>query len=144
MSSTTTGTTTSAAPNPSSLSPAEAKGTGTGTGTFTLLLFASASTFAGGLETLRFPAPTTLRGVFEALEARFPGMRAKVLRSAAVTVNLEYVDFDLDADADAGDEGARGGGDAPDDRREEARGSGLDLVIRDGDEVGIIPPVSSG
>ncbi|KIW81347.1 hypothetical protein Z517_04372 [Fonsecaea pedrosoi CBS 271.37] len=111
----------------------------TSAGTFTLLLFASASTFAGGVETLRLPGPTTLRGVFEALEARFPGMRDAVLRSAAVTVNLEYVDVDPDIDASAGQKrDGDVGGDATD------KGDGLDMVINAGDEVGIIPPVSSG
>ncbi|OAP56288.1 hypothetical protein AYL99_09467 [Fonsecaea erecta] len=117
-------------PTPTSTNPAK--------GTCTVLLFASASTFAGGVETVRIPVPTTLRGVFAALEARFPGMRDKVVGSAAVTVNLEYVDFDFEAllvddKATTHQEEGPGGG-----------GEGLDLVIRDGDEVGIIPPVSSG
>ncbi|OAL29151.1 hypothetical protein AYO20_09304 [Fonsecaea nubica] len=114
----------------------------TTTGTFTLLLFASASTFAGGVETLRLPAPTTLRGVFDALEAQFPGMRDAVLRSAAVTVNLEYIDVDPDIDANANAAATAAGqkrdgdvgGDATD------KGDGLDMVINAGDEVGIIPP----
>ncbi len=69
-------------------------------GTFTLLLFAAASTYAGGVETLALAAPSTLRGVFAGLEARFPGITRKILRSSAVTVNLEYVDFDLGEEDD--------------------------------------------
>ncbi|KAK4944114.1 hypothetical protein LTR10_016447 [Elasticomyces elasticus] len=90
-------------------------------GTFTLLLFATASTYAGDIETLSLPAPMTLREVFATLEKKFPGFEKKVLTSAAVTLNLEYVDFDL-----------------------EGAGEGLELEIKKGDEVGIIPPVSSG
>ena len=45
-----------------------------------------------------------------------------------MTVNLEYVDFEPDEL-----EGKTG-----------AEGEGLELVIKEGDEVGIIPPVSSG
>ena len=47
-------------------------------------------------------------------------MKDKVLSSCAVTVNLTYIDID--------------GEDAPD----------AGLVIKEGDEVAIIPPVSSG
>ncbi|EXJ59474.1 uncharacterized protein A1O5_12099 [Cladophialophora psammophila CBS 110553] len=111
------------------------EGTGTGTGTFTLLLFAAASTFTGGLETLHLRAPTTLRDLFRTLETRFPGISHAVLRSAAVTVNLEYVDFDPDEVE---------GGDERDGERASGGGEGLGLVINPGDEVGIIPPVSSG
>lgn len=50
----------------------------------------------------------------------YPGIQDKVLSSCAMTVNLEYVDLDED--------------DATDSARE----------IKDGDEVAIIPPVSSG
>ncbi|KIW54718.1 hypothetical protein PV05_07060 [Exophiala xenobiotica] len=103
-----------------------------GTGTFTLLLFASASTYTG-IETLTLPAPTTLRELFRLLEGKFPGITDKVLKSSAVTVNLEYVDsFEPE---DLGKEELR---------RQGEDGEGLDTVIRQGDEVGIIPPVSSG
>ncbi|KAL2419892.1 hypothetical protein ABEF95_007882 [Exophiala dermatitidis] len=116
-----------------------------GTGTFTLLLFASASTYADNLETMVLPAPTTLRAVFRLLETKFPGFTEKVLKSSAVTVNLEYADSldpaDLDVQRDLGLNHDRRGGDGGD---EDGRGQGLDLVIRPGDEVGIIPPVSSG
>lgn len=48
-------------------------------------------------------------------------MKDKVLDSAALTVNLEYVDLD-----------------------EEAAKSEGPLAIQENDEVGVIPPVSSG
>jgi len=83
----------------------------------------------------------TIRSLSTHLEARFPGMVDKVLRSSAITVNLEYVDFDPDelggAEADKG-KGAVDGGEGG------KEAEGLDLVIQPGDEVGIIPPVSSG
>ena len=98
--------------------------TATEEGTFTLLLFASASTYSNS-ESLKLPAPTTIGKLFDDLEKRFPGMKKKVLRSAAVTVNLDYVDFEVDEEGNVvGLEGAE--------------------VIKKGDEVGIIPPVSSG
>jgi len=108
----------------------------TETGTFTLLLFASASTFASNVETLSLPAPQTLRSIFKHLESQFPGFTEKILRSCAVTVNLEYVEFDPDDLAKKTDATQTGEG--------ESDGEGLDLIIRKGDEVGIIPPVSSG
>ncbi|KAL2428801.1 hypothetical protein ABEF95_007649 [Exophiala dermatitidis] len=124
--------------------------TATATGTFTLLLFASASTYANNVETMVLPAPTTLRSVFRGLETRFPGFTEKVLKSSAVTFNLEYVDSldlaDLDVQRDSRLVGGRDDGR---DRREDGKdqegsGVGLDMVISPGDEVGIIPPVSSG
>jgi molybdopterin converting factor small subunit len=121
--------------------------TSTSTGTFTLLLFASASTFAGDQETLTLPAPTTLRAVFSTLERRFPGMTRQILRSSAVTVNLEYVDFDPDGLLELDRGGGGGGGEDGDGNRanEQRKGEdGLDMLVREGDEVGIIPPVSSG
>jgi len=99
-------------------------------GTFTLLLFASASTYTGGLESLTLDAPLSLPQLFSTLEAKFPGITAKVLRSCAVTVNLEYVDVDVDVPEPGA--GGAGGED------------GEVVMIRPGDEVGIIPPVSSG
>jgi len=72
--------------------------------------------------------------VFDDLEARFPGVRARVLNSAAVTVNLDYVDLDLDPEETEETEARDGKGE----------GMGMDLVIQSGDEVGVIPPVSSG
>ena len=60
------------------------------------------------------PAPLPLGKLFDVLEERHPGMR-DLLGSCLVTVNLEYVDL--------------------------AAGDG---VIEVGDEVAVIPPVSSG
>lgn len=72
----------------------------------------------------------------------------KVLLSSAVTVNLDYVDldvgdFEVDDDDDDDDilkRDEKGDGRGPGPRH----GQGLDMVINVGDEVGIIPPVSSG
>jgi hypothetical protein len=129
---------------------------GTGTGTFTLLLFASASTYTG-TETLVLPAPTTLRGLFRVLENQFPGITDKVLKSSAVTVNLEYVDVDSFGVEDLGRGKGIGEGEEEVSLSRQGQGQGgqgdggeggeemgLDTVIRNGDEVGIIPPVSSG
>lgn len=59
--------------------------------------------------------------LWNALDQKYPGMKERVLDSAALTVNLEYVDLDEEA----------------------AKSSGA-LVIQENDEVGVIPPVSSG
>ena len=93
--------------------------------TFKILYFATASTFTKKSSEL-LPAPLPLNELFGVLEGMYPGFRKKVLESCAVVVNMEYVDVD------GGDEGKEGEG--------EKKG----LVIQQGDEVGIIPPVSSG
>lgn len=86
-------------------------------GHFTILYFATASSYTSkSSESLRAPLP--LSKLFEILEEKYNGMKAKVLESCLVTVNLEYVDIPED------------GADGP--------------VIKEGDEVAIIPPVSSG
>lgn len=90
---------------------------------FTILYFAAASSYTS-LSSERFPAPLPLSKLFASLEARHPGFEAKVLHSCAVTVNLEYVDFDGNGDGD---------GDAEN-----------PVMILPGDEVALIPPVSSG
>ena len=86
---------------------------------FTILYFAAASTFTGKT-TEHLRAPLHVRDLFTKLNDTYPGIKDKVLSSCAVTVNLEYVDLD---DDDA---------------------SGADQEIKAGDEVAIIPPVSSG
>ena len=84
-------------------------------GHFTLLYFASASSYTHKAHDF-FPSPMPINHLYDSLEKRYPGMRTKVLDSCALTVNLEYVDLEEDAG----------------------------LVIQERDEVGIIPPVSSG
>jgi hypothetical protein len=67
--------------------------------------------------------------LFDVLEKRYPGIREKVLSSCSVSVGLEYVDVDEEI--------------IP--RNEEGDGHGdKGVVIGVGEEVGIIPPVSSG
>ena len=96
---------------------------------FTILYFAAASTFTNR-SSERLPAPLPIRSLFSKLESRYPGITTKVLKSCAVTVNLEYVDLDDDSNDDSISDGAA--------RNEDKK------VIQAGDEVGIIPPVSSG
>lgn len=67
----------------------------------------------------------------------YPGFGAKVLRSCQVVVNLEYVDVDVAevveaVAAVAGETGAK------------QQRVGGEVVIGVGDEVGVVPPVSSG
>ncbi|TVY15718.1 Molybdopterin synthase sulfur carrier subunit [Lachnellula arida] len=86
-------------------------------GHFTVLYFASASSYTSkNNESL--PAPLPLSKLFDTLEEKYNGMKAKVLVSCLVTVNLEYVDIPEDCASEP--------------------------VIKEGDEVAIIPPVSSG
>jgi len=82
---------------------------------FNLLYFASASSFTRKT-TESFDAPSTAAKLFETLEKKYPGIKEKILGSCALTVNLDYVDLD-----------------APE-----------EVVIKAGDEVAVIPPVSSG
>lgn len=86
-------------------------------GHFNILYFASASSITGK-EYEALPAPLPLSKLFTTLEERYPGITPKVLKSCLVTVNLDYVDIPQDDD-------------------EEQK-------IHEGDEVAIIPPVSSG
>lgn len=90
-------------------------------GHFNLLYFASASTFTGK-QYEALPAPLPLRKLFATLEEQYTGIKPKVLESSLVTINLNYVDVPEDSN--------EGGADEP--------------VIQEGDEVAIIPPVSSG
>lgn len=84
-------------------------------GHFTLLYFASASSFTKKQHEF-FSTPLKVCDLLAALERQYPGIKEKILDSSALTINLDYVDLD------------------------EARTT----TINDGDEVAIIPPVSSG
>jgi len=85
---------------------------------FKMLYFAAAVDYSKCAEE-RLPAPIKVRELFEVLEKRHPGI-GEVLRRSMLTVNLEYVDME---DEDEGDEV---------------------MVIKEGDEVAVIPPVSAG
>ncbi|KAK3192695.1 hypothetical protein K4F52_001049 [Lecanicillium sp. MT-2017a] len=85
-------------------------------GHFNVLYFASAGSFTGK-ESEAIPGPMALGQLFDELESRYPGIRSKILDSSLVTVNLDYVDVPQD---------------------------GKGMEIKAGDEVAIIPPVSSG
>jgi molybdopterin converting factor small subunit len=88
-------------------------------GHFTILYFASAASYtAKNSET--FEAPLPLSSLFDHLEKNYNGIKRRVLDSCLVTINLDYVDM-------------------PDSTQGES-----ELVIKAGDEVAIIPPVSSG
>ena len=90
-------------------------------GYFRLLYFASASSFTRKpFDDLSAPMP--MRDLFARLEKLYPGMLNTVLSSCAVTLNLDYVDLEEDQASDHQDE----------------------ILINEGDEVAIIPPVSSG
>ncbi|KAI0408883.1 molybdopterin synthase sulfur carrier subunit [Xylaria palmicola] len=91
-------------------------------GHFNLLYFASASAFTSK-EYDALPAPLPIGELFGVLEERYRGIREKILASCLVTVNLSYVDVPSSDERDASEPG---------------------VVIREGDEVAIIPPVSSG
>ncbi len=88
-----------------------------------MLYFAAASTYTKKASD-EFKAPLPVRDLFQFLDTQYPGFRDRVLSSCAVTVNLEYVD--MGEDQDAGSQASE------------------DTVIKEGDEVAIIPPVSSG
>lgn len=85
------------------------------TGHFSILYFASAASFTNKSSD-DFAAPLRLSTLFDQLENMYPDINTKILHSCALTVNLEYIDMDADAD----------------------------MLINEGDEVAIIPPVSSG
>ena len=86
------------------------------------MYFASASSFTGKpVET--FAAPIRASALYDLLEDKYRGIKDKVLKSCAVTINLHYVD--IQDDTCEHDES-------------------IALFIKEGDEVAIIPPVSSG
>ncbi|KAK4220290.1 molybdopterin synthase [Rhypophila decipiens] len=93
-------------------------------GHFTILYFASAGSFTGK-QSEHLAAPLPLRKLFETLEGKYEGMKAHVLDHSLVTINLNYVDM-------------------PEPGQEQEEGEKEPVVIKEGDEVAIIPPVSSG
>ncbi|KAM7205781.1 molybdopterin synthase [Naviculisporaceae sp. PSN 640] len=95
-------------------------------GHFTILYFASAGSFTGK-QSEHLPAPLPLSKLFATLEEKYDGIKAHVLDHSLVTVNLEYVDM-------------------PDPEQDGAMTGGVAKIveIKEGDEVAIIPPVSSG
>jgi molybdopterin converting factor small subunit len=88
-------------------------------GHFRLLYFASATSFTRKSSD-ELPAPLPITDLFRLLEKKYPGIEKAVLSSSAITVNLNYIDID------------------------EASEGSEPMVIQEGDEVAIIPPVSSG
>ncbi|KAF2215835.1 hypothetical protein CERZMDRAFT_109689 [Cercospora zeae-maydis SCOH1-5] len=89
-------------------------------GHFTILYFAASTSFTEKEHDF-LPAPLLLSQLYDKLDEKYPGIKEKVLSSSAVTVNLDYVD--VDEERAKGDKG---------------------FAIQAGDEVAIIPPVSSG
>ncbi|KAL2812163.1 hypothetical protein BJX63DRAFT_432791 [Aspergillus granulosus] len=90
--------------------------------TFQIHYFASASSYTGK-DTERLRAPLPLSSLFDTLEALYPGIREKVLSSCSVSVGDEYVDV---PGMDGSDGSKEGDG----------------VVIQEGDEVAIIPPMA--
>lgn len=86
---------------------------------FRVLYFASAASFAKQ-ESEYFAAPMTVRKLLGTLEEKYPGIKTTILDSSLVTVNLNYVEVP----------------EKDDDPHQ--------VTIAEGDEVAIIPPVSSG
>lgn len=84
-------------------------------GHFVLLYFASATSFTQKQYEF-LPAPIRLNELHGLLEQKYPGIEQTVLSSCAITINLDYVVVE--------EEGER--------------------TVQSGDEVAIIPPVSSG
>ena len=93
-------------------------------GHFRLLYFASAASFIRKDSDV-FPAPLPVRDLFSFLENKYPGITKAVLLSSAVTINLDYVDID-------------------EDKHKQIQSDLEVITIKAGDEVAIIPPVSSG
>ncbi|KAI5307967.1 hypothetical protein KEM55_006919 [Ascosphaera atra] len=85
---------------------------------FQIHYFASASSYTKK-PTESLPAPCPLSKLFNLLEERYPGIKDKVLSSCVISLNMEYVDMDESDD-------------------------GKGIMIEEGDEVAVIPPVSSG
>ena len=96
---------------------------------FTILYFAGASSFTRKPQE-KLPAPLEMHKLFGTLEERYRGITKQILKSCLVTVNQEYVDVNR--------------GRADDAATLAAEEDASQAVIKAGDEVAIIPPVSSG
>jgi molybdopterin converting factor small subunit len=83
--------------------------------TFHIHYFSTATTYTGK-QSESFPAPLPLNQLFDVLECKYPGMKEKVLSSCGISLGEEYVDVN------------------------DCEG----VVIESGNEVAVIPPVSSG
>ncbi|MCJ1467139.1 hypothetical protein MMC07_005761 [Pseudocyphellaria aurata] len=101
-------------------------------GHFQTIYFASAAAFTKKASD-HFPAPFPASDLFRLLESKYPGINERVLCSCAVTLNLDYVDM-VEGSASQPGFGGEAGKDQP----------LATLIIKEGDEVAIIPPVSSG
>ena len=85
---------------------------------FTLLYWGPATSFTReGRDYIK--APLKVTELFSVLESMYPGMKHTLLDSCAVSVNGEYADLNP------------------------VEGEGT-LMLKEGDEVAIIPPVSAG
>ena len=82
-----------------------------------MLYFAAAKSYTRKQSDF-FEAPMAINKLYDHLEKLYPGIKMKVLDSCALTVNEEYVDSNA-SDSNMG-------------------------ALSEGDEVAIIPPVSSG
>ena len=87
-------------------------------GHFTILYFGPAENHTSK-SSENLPAPLPISKLFSTLEEKYGGIKTNLLESCLITVNLEYVDIS-------------------------ERGNNEGMVIQEGDEVAIIPPVSSG
>jgi len=87
---------------------------------FTVLYFASAASYTHKQYDF-LPGPLLFSDLPDVLERKYPGITEKILESCAYTVNLDYVDME-----------------------EEYAKEQIGLRVSPGDEVAIIPPVSSG
>lgn len=67
-----------------------------------------------------------------------------MLSSAAVTVNLEYVEVEVDREGEFVGKEMGKGGQQQGGEQGAGEAEGGQTVIRAGDEVAIVPPVSSG
>ncbi|WPH00788.1 Hypothetical protein R9X50_00361800 [Acrodontium crateriforme] len=89
-------------------------------GHFTLLYFAAATSFTQKQYDF-IPAPLSIEQLHTTLETKYPGISERILKSSALTINLDYVDV------------------------EQELAKGIDgMQIQPRDEVAVIPPVSSG